>query len=89
MSKLPKFGARVLIRFSSLRMGGGLGGAIFDQDTMVQRVCMRVHCKGGWKWQIVNYEKMLKRYGSTVEQDKEILDMYSGEEIDAEIVRVL
>jgi hypothetical protein len=86
---LPKFGARVLIRFSSLRTHGGLQGVTFDCDEMVQRVCRRVHCDGGWKWQIVNYEKMRLWHGSTVDQDKEILDMYTGEEIDAEIVRVL
>jgi len=73
--KLPKLYAPVKIKFSSLRNGIGCsGGVIYDIDTIVIRKCRRVLCKGGWKWQIVNFN-WLSNHDYCVHTDKETLDM--------------
>ena len=53
-------------------VGGGLG-VIFDIDTMVERVAMRVLCDGGWKWQIKN-KASISEWDWGVETDQEILN---------------
>jgi len=87
-NKLPKFGARTLIRFWSLRpeLGAG-GGVIFDCDKKVEHICRRVMCRGDWKWQIVGLRsKMDIDYYAECDQD--ILDSI-GSDADVEIVMVL
>lgn len=75
----PKLYAPVKIKFWSLRNGLGRDlGVIYDIDTEVVRTCRRVLCKGGWKWQLVNYYQD-RDWDLTVEQDKEILDNYLDE----------
>ncbi len=86
MSKLPKLGAPVKIRFWSLRNGvGGSLGVIFDIDTKVERKVRRVRSEDGWKWQIINLLE-ISEWDYFVEQDQEILDDDLWGEIEYEIV---
>jgi len=72
--QLPKLYHAVKIKFWSLRNGIGEGmGVIFDIDTEVERKCMRVLIPNGWKWQIVNFDKMLE-WDYLIETDKECLE---------------
>ena len=81
----PRLYKPVMIRFWSLRDGLGPGlGVVFDIDTEVERLCRRVLCEGGWKWQLVNYHRDID-WDWALEQDKEILDEY-GSEIEATVV---
>jgi len=74
--KLPKMYSQVNLKFWSLRNGLGSNyGVIFDIDTQVTRKCMRVMCDEGWKWQIINYTKILEAgWDYLIETDKECLD---------------
>ena len=79
MRKLPKMYSPVRVRFSSLRNGVGAGlGVIYDIDTMVERVVVRIKTACGWKWQIKDFSKLFE-YDYYVEVDQEILDMYPHE----------
>ena len=70
----PKLYRPVRIRFSSLRNGVGAGlGVIFDIDTIVERVAMRVLCDTGWKWQIKNIAT-ISEWDWPAETDQEILN---------------
>lgn len=72
--KLPKLYRPVLLKFWSLRNGLGSNyGVIFDIDTEVTRKCMRVLCDDGWKWQIINYSRLVE-WDYSVEADRECLD---------------
>lgn len=72
--KLPKLYRPVKIEFSSLRNGVGHSlGVIFDIDTMVERIAMRVLCEDGWKWQIKNLTRLYE-WDYFVETDQEILN---------------
>ena len=79
MLTLPKMYAPTYITFSTLRTGIGENlGVIFDMDTMVERKCIRVATKDGWKWQLVNYLKD-RDWDCGLEQDMEILDEYGSD----------
>ena len=79
MLTLPKMYAPTYITFSTLRIGIGENlGVIFDMDTMVERKCIRVAIKDGWKWQLVNYLKD-RDWDWGLEQDMEILDEYGSD----------
>ena len=72
---LPKLYRVVEIEYWSLRNRLGSNYRfIFDIDTKVKRTVRRVRVDNGWKWQIVNFDKISK-YDYFVEQDQEILDM--------------
>jgi chloramphenicol 3-O-phosphotransferase len=86
MIKLPKLRETVTIKFSSLRNGLGPNlGVIFDIDTIVERKAYRKRNGDGWKWQIKEYNKIIK-YDHHVETDQEILDEI-GQDDEVEIVR--
>jgi len=72
--RLPKLYRPVKIRFSSLRNGVGDGlGVIFDIDTMIERVVIRVLCEDGWKWQLKNLSDLYE-WDDFAETDQEILN---------------
>ena len=76
---LPKLYAPVNITFSTLRPLVGMNlGVIFDNDENVTRLCRRVLCVGGWKWQVVNYSNIIE-YDYNIEVDKEVLDIYGSD----------
>lgn len=78
--KLPKLYRPVVISFWALRNGlGGSMGMIFDVDTLVERVAMRILCAEGWKWQICGIESLYE-YDYFVIQDQEILTEYHAED---------
>lgn len=75
MMDTPKLYRPIVIRFSSLRSGIGANlGVIFDIDTVVERLAMKVRVSEGWKWQIKNMYKIAE-YDYVVETDQEVLDM--------------
>ena len=75
----------VKIKFSSLRNGlGDSLGMIFDIDTYVERVAMRVACKDGWKWQIKDLSKLYE-WDFYAETDQEILNEIGMDLSDIEI----
>lgn len=60
------------------------GGVIFDCDTEVERLVVRVLCPGGWKWQIKNLNDILKwDLGACV--DQECLEM-NGSDLEFEYI---
>lgn len=86
--KLPKLYRPVKIKFWSLRNGlGDNYGIIFDIDTKVERVCMRVLDKNNnWFWQIKDISKIRSwDYDYVIDQDQEILTD-CGSELEYEIV---
>lgn len=71
---MPKMYAPVNIRFSSLRNAiGSSGGVIFDVDTMVERKVRRISYEGGWKFQIINADK-IREWDWFVDTDQEVLN---------------
>lgn len=83
--KLPKLYAPVRIKFWSLRNQIGLNlGMIFDCDTEVERVAIRVLCPEGWKWQIRQYYAICE-WDDLAEVDQEIMNEY-GSELEYELV---
>ncbi|MEE9222994.1 MAG: hypothetical protein V3V40_06015 [Nitrosomonadaceae bacterium] len=77
--ELPKLYAPVKIKFWSLRnkLGPNLG-VIFDCDEIVERNVRRVIIPNGWKFQIVNFHKLLCSDYYVV-QDKEMLDEWGSD----------
>lgn len=72
--KLPKLYASVNIKFSSLRNGIGSNyGVIFDCDQMVARKVRRVICNDGWKFQIIDSNK-LREWDWFIDIDQECLN---------------
>lgn len=72
--KLPKLYRPVKIKFSSLRNGlGSELGVVFDIDTVVERVAMRIIAEGGWKWQIKDFNKIIE-WDPFVEIDRDVLN---------------
>ena len=68
--KLPKLWRAVRIKFWSLRDSLGDGyGVIHDNDVEIERVCRRVACPDGWKWQIVNRERLIE-WDYCIERDE-------------------
>jgi len=79
---LPKLYRPIKVKFWSLRNGLGQNmGVIFDIDTEVERIVMRVRCADGWKWQIQHLPKLLK-WDWCVEADQECLNEYGAELMD-------
>ena len=86
IAKLPRLGAPVNLQFSTLRarIHPDSLGVIPDCDEQVVRRCRRARCKGGWKWQIIDYSKNVE-WDCSLEVDKEILDMH-GSDLEFEIL---
>lgn len=83
--KLPKLYRPVQITFWSLRNGVGDGlGVIFDIDTRVTRLAMRVLCDDGWKWQIKDTAKH-RWWDWCIDTDQECLNEYGMDKDDLEI----
>ena len=76
---LPKLYAPVWIKFWSLRNGIGENmGVIFDIDREVTRQVRRVLVPNGWKWQLVNLNKLLE-WDFTAGTDQEILNEHGSD----------
>jgi len=69
---LPKLYAPVYIKFWSLRPSLGTNLGVIEEDEQVVRECRRVlKPSGGWKWQLVDYYRLIDNY---LDIDKQILD---------------
>jgi len=70
---LPKLGAPVNLQFWSLRGSVGESLGFVEVDEKVTRKCRRVRCRGGWKFQIIDFYDLLE-WDYYVDTDQETLN---------------
>jgi len=85
VSKMPKLYAPVWIKFGSLRMAVGANLGVMEVDAEAIRKCRRVATSDGWKWQIIDFDK-INEWDYSVRMDRDSLDAY-GSETEYEIVK--